>query len=76
MNEEQRMMRIREIILNMDKPFCIINLLIKTSNEGLTDRKEVLSVLDELYDEGVVVFENVEHLLGNIDGPKYAFRVA
>lgn len=76
MNEEQRRMRIREIILNMDKPFCIINLLIRTSNEGFTDRNEVLCVLDELFDEGVVVFENIEHLLGNIDGPKYAFRVA
>lgn len=76
LEEEQIRMRIREVIIGMDKPFCIINLLIRLAEENITDRNTILSVLDELYDEGVVIYDKVEGSVDDPNAPKWAFRVA
>ena len=76
MSEELMRFRIREIILGMEKPFCIVNLLIRLEKENITDRRLILSVLDELFEEGMILYDEVEGSVEDPHASKWAFVVA
>lgn len=65
--------KIRQIILAMEKPFCITDLFVTLSLEGITDRDLILEILDELYERGIIEYRRRE---GVVDEPKWAFYVA
>lgn len=48
------------IILSMDRPFKISQLLEKMESEGVSDKDKVLQVLDELCDSGIIKYSEVE----------------
>lgn len=58
--------KIRHAILSMEKPFCISDLFSRMAQYGIEDRKLILQVLDELYDEGVIKYQKNE---GIVDSP-------
>ena len=58
--------RIRGIILRMEKPFCISDLIARMEQKGINDRKLILQVLDEMYEEGVIEYRKNE---GIVDSP-------
>ena len=76
MNDNNIWMKIRAIIVSMEKPFCILNLFIRLEKEGITDQKLILCVLDELYEEGVVVYTEVDGIIDDPQAPKWAYKVA
>ena len=76
MLEDEIRMKVRAIIVSMEKPFCIINLLMRLKKEGITDQRLILSVLDELYDEGVVIYTELDGVVDDPKTPRWAFRVA
>ena len=74
--EKSVRLKVRKAIIEMDKPFCIMNLLVFFEDKGITDTDLILSVLSDLYDEGIICYDEVE---GTVDDPlasKWAFRVA
>ena len=67
---------IREKILEMDKPFCLVDLLMQLKEDNITDRRVIVSVLNEMYEDGVIYYDEVE---GTVDDPKaskWVFYVA
>jgi len=46
--------QIKIIILEMDKPFSIFELLEKLSDDGITDKEVILNVLNQLLNNGLV----------------------
>lgn len=76
MVEEEIRMRVRALIISMKKPFCVVNLLIRLEKEGITDQRLILSVLNELYDEGVIIYTEVDGVVDDPNAPKWAFMVA
>ena len=68
---------IRKAILAMDKPFCLTDLYLRLEGTGITDRRLILRVLDELDEEGLIEYDRLE---GVVDEPSskanWAFRIA
>lgn len=68
---------IRKEIMAMEKPFCLTDLYIRLEKKGVTDRGLILTVLDELYAEGLIEYDKIE---GTVDEPhdevNWAFRIA
>ena len=68
---------IRKEIMAMEKPFCLTDLYIRLEKKGITDRGLILTVLDELYAEGLIEYDKIE---GMVDEPhdevNWAFRIA
>ncbi len=65
--------KIRQIILSLEKPFCIADLFDVLTEQEIKDRDLILQILDELYDEGLVDYRRRE---GIVDEPVWAFHVA
>ena len=70
MNEQ-----IRQGILDYKKPFCITNLYIYFERLGITDKNSILNVLDEMFDEGIIIYDEIPEEYTIANGPKYAFMV-
>lgn len=67
---------IRKEIMAMNKPFCLIDLYLRLEKVGITDRESILTVLDELYDEGLVEYAKIEGMTDKLhDEVKWAFRI-
>jgi hypothetical protein len=64
---------IRKAILEMDKPFCLIDLYRRLEKIGVTDRGLILRVLDELYEEGLIEYDKIEQ---TVDEPVWGFKIA
>ena len=78
MAQDSIRVKIRTAILGMEKPFCITDLFLRFEKQGITDREIILSVLDELYDEGFIEYDRVS---GTVDDPdnnasSWAFKIA
>lgn len=52
--------RIREVILNMERPFRISDLFIRLEREGITDRVVILEQLDVLCEAGLVNYAEID----------------
>ena len=76
MLEDEIRMKVRAIIVSMEKPFFFFFLLMRLKKEGITDQRLILSVLDELYDEGVVIYTELDGVVDDPKTPRWAFRVA
>lgn len=79
MDAQHTRIHIRKAILEMDKPFCITDLLIRLKNQGITNKGLILRVLDEMYNEGLIKYERVSGFIDDPDSEQrteWAFRVA
>lgn len=45
---------IRKTIINMDKPFLLSDLFNKLAEQGITDKAQILGVLNDLINNGTV----------------------
>ena len=45
---------IRKEILAQEKPFCIEDLISRLEKKGITNKRLILYILDEMYKEGLV----------------------
>ena len=69
--------KVRMAILGMDKPFCITDLFLRLEEHGITDREIILSVLDELYDEGFINYDRVNGTVDDTNNnASWAFKIA
>lgn len=50
---------IRKAILAQSKPFCTQDLICRLQKKGITNKRIILDVLDELFDEGLVKYGKV-----------------
>lgn len=68
--------KIRGEILDMPYPFCMINLYMRLEEKGYTDRELINSVLNEMYDEGVVCYDEVDKPSSDPNASKFVFYTA
>lgn len=75
MGDNTTRIKLRNAILDMETPFCLTDLYYHMEKKGFTDRKMILQVLDELYDDGLIVYDRVKE---TVDAPDmmWAFCVA
>lgn len=79
MCEEVMRKKVREVIIKMQKPFCIENLLIRLERQKINDLDVILSVLDEMFEEGLILYDEVDNLVNEPTGSyskTWAFVVA
>ena len=67
---------VRRIILELDKPFCISDLLLIMKEKGIVDSTLVMQVLNELYEEGLVEYDNHSGVVDETDSSMWAFHVS
>lgn len=65
--------KIRQIILSMEKPFCIADLFDVLTEQEIENRDLILQILDELYNEGLIDYRRHD---GIVDEPIWAFHIA
>lgn len=64
---------IRKAILAQSKPFCTQDLICRLQKEGITNKRMILDVLDELFDEGLVKYDKVS--TDSKEETQYAFFI-
>ena len=72
MEKQATRQEIRKMIMSQSKPFCLIDLYRRIEVIKPANRSLVLDVLDQLYLEGLVTYEQLSQRMGNTD---YAFFV-
>ena len=72
MKEYATKKEIRKIILDQTKPFCISDLYIRIEKIKPANRGLILEVLNEIYDEGLILYVKLPKKIGNTN---YAFVV-
>jgi len=72
MKKEATKLEIRKMIMNQVKPFCLIDIYNRLEKVALVNRGLILEVLDELYEEHLVMYARLSQKMGNSD---YAFVV-
>ena len=72
MEKQATRQEIRKMIMSQSKPFCLIDLYRRIEVIKPANRSLVLDVLDQLYLEGLVTYEQLSQRMGNTD---YAFVV-
>lgn len=50
---------IRDTILDMERPFLLSDLFDRLGKMGIKDRSFILTILDELVDEGLVLYSEI-----------------
>lgn len=51
---------IRNIIINMDKPFLLSDLFEKLAEQNITDKTQILGVLNDLINNGTVSLSEID----------------
>lgn len=72
MRKQATKLEIRKMILDQTEPFCINDLYIKIENIIPANRGLILDVLNEIYDEGLIIYVKLPKKTGNTN---YAFIV-
>lgn len=77
MGDDTIRLNLRNKILAMEKPFCLSDLYYCMEMDGFTDRKMILQVLDELYEDGFIKYDRVNEIVDEPDSDIFwAFHVA
>lgn len=77
MGDDTIRLNLRNKILAMEKPFCLSDLYYSMEMDGFTDRKMILQVLDELYEDGFIKYDRVNEIVDEPDSDIFwAFHVA
>ena len=58
---------VRQHIFNQTEPFCLTDICNRIDKIEPTDHNLILSVLDEMYEEGLVSFEHLPEKKGNTE---------
>lgn len=77
MLENEEWFRVRKAIFQMNKPFCLIDLYVYLKyKENITDRELILNVLEEMCEEGLVIYDEIKEQVKDPNSSRWAFRVA
>ena len=72
--------RVRNIIMESDKPFFLSDLIAMCANMNITDRNVIYKALDDLCEEGLITYERDKGLIDEGEGLssvyKYCVNVA
>ena len=52
---------VRQEVLKLDTPFCIMNILVYFEEKDITNTNLILNVLSDMYNEGIIEYVDVEH---------------
>jgi len=67
-------LKIRKFIIKQTEPFCIVDIKVRAEMAGFTNFGMVLTVLDDMYDEGLVKYGKVP--CKHPESSEWAFYVA
>lgn len=77
MNTQSARSAIRKAIIEMEKPFCVADLLSRLKKQGIENKGLILEILNEMFDEGLIKYEKIT---GRVDevfpNGGWAFKIA